>query len=297
MAGTLLVDALVGQGTAGQLHPQRLHRRSVDDDGLGVLHPVAILQILGDGGGIGQAQIHQAGLGVGEEGFQVVGQGVALCLPLLGHDVGDVDAQGVGLSHRLGHAIHQQVGDDAGVQAPRPQEDDVRLADGVQRSRQRRRVLRLHAHLGDAAVLGTLEGGDFGFSHHRRAVFKLRHHVHILVGHRQHLPRDGQDLAHACYRLVKGGGDTVQRRQEQVAEALPCQAPLLEPVVQQVFHDGFRVGHSLQAAADVARRGHPQVLPQHAGAAAIVGHGDDGGQVVGIVFQTPQHGGQPGAAA
>lgn len=226
----------------------------------------------------------------------MVGQGIALRLPLLGHDVGNVNAQGVGLGYRLRHAVHQQVGDDAGVQTPRPQEDDVRLADGVQRSRQRRRMLRLHAHLGDAAVLGTLECGNLGLPFHRSAVFKLCHHVHVLIGYRQHLSRDGQNLAHPSYRLVKGGRDAIQRCQEQISKALPCQAALLEPVVQQVFHDGFCIGHGLQATADVARRGHPQILPQHSGAAAVIGHSDNGGQVVGIVFQTPQHGGQSGAA-
>ncbi|CAN4032092.1 DNA (cytosine-5-)-methyltransferase, partial [Dysosmobacter welbionis] len=66
----------------------------------------------------------------GEDGGDVVGYGVALRLPLLGHDVADIDLQGVGLPDRLHDAIHQQIGDDAGVQAAGPQDDHIRVGDG-----------------------------------------------------------------------------------------------------------------------------------------------------------------------
>ena len=39
------------------------------------------------------------------------------------------------------------------------------------------------------------------------------------------------------------------------------------------------------------------LLPQDSGAAAVVGHSDDGGEILGVFFQPPQHGGQPRPAA
>ena len=97
-------------------------------------------------------------------------------------------------------------------------------------------------HLSDAAVLPLLAVEDLGLPHHAGAVFKLRFKLHVRRGHRQDPARDGQDLAHAAHRRVKGGGDAVQRRQEEVAEALPCQGPLGKPVAHQLAHQRLRVG-------------------------------------------------------
>ena len=154
-------------------------------------------------------------------------------------------------------------------------------------------------HVFDAAVLGLLEPADFGLAHHRRAVFKGGLQLHVGVGHGQNPARDGQDLAHPGHGLVEGVGDAVEGGQNQVAEGLPRQTPrvLGEAVRQQLRHDGLGVGQRLHTVADVPRRGHSQVLAQHAGPAAVVGHGDDGGQVFGIALQSPQHGAQARPAA
>ena len=46
-----------------------------------------------------------------------------------------------------------------------------------------------------------------------------------------------------------------------------------------------------------AGRQHPDVPPQHTAAAAVVRHGDDGGQIFRVFFQPAQHGGKARAAA
>ena len=224
--------------------------------------------------------------------------GVALRLALLGHDVGDVNLQGIGFGDGLGHALHQQIGDDAGIQAAGTQEDHVRLPDGLQSALQGRRTFRQQAHPPDAAVLPFLAVEDFRLAQDLGAIFKLCLQLDVGGGHREHPAGDGQDLAHAADRLIEAAaGNTVEGRQEQVAEALPLEGALGEAVVEQLSHQGLHVGQGFQAVSHVPRRQHPQFLAEYAGAAAVVRHRDDGGEVVGVPLQTPQHGGEARSAA
>ena len=156
-----------------------------------------------------------------KNGLDMVCVGVALRLPFLCHDVGDVDFQRVCVRDGLGYPLHQQVGDDAGIQASGSQEDHVRLPDGLQGGLQGRRALRKQPYPPDAAVLPLFAVEDLRLPEDRGAVFKFRLQLNIGVGHRNHPTGDGQDLAHAAHRLVEvSSGDAVEGRQEQVAEAL-----------------------------------------------------------------------------
>ena len=141
----------------------------------------------------------------------------------------------------------------------------------------------------DTAVLCFFKGKNFGLSAHAGAVFKGGLQLHIGVGHRQDPPGDGHDLTHPGHRLVKGVGDAVQRRQQQVPKRLACQPPLGEAVGQQLLHQRLRIGQGLHTVADVPRGRHPQILPEHAGATDVIRHGDDGGQVSGIELQAPEN--------
>ena len=149
----------------------------------------------------------------------------------------------------------------------------------------------------DTAVLLLLEGGDLRLPRHPRAVLKDRLQLHVGAGHRNDFAGDGQHMAHLGNRLLKGACHSVEGGQEQIAEGLPRQGALGEAVGQQLLHDGLGVGQGFHTVADIPRRGHPQVLAQPPGAAPVVGHGDDGGEVPGISFQSPQQGGQPRPAA
>ena len=222
---------------------------------------------------------------------------IPLCLPLLRHDITDVNFQGTGLPDGLHDTIHQQVGDDAGIQAPRRQHHHLRLPDGLHRLRQGLGTAGQQIHPADAAVLLLLALKDAGLPHHPYAVFKLRLQLDILIGHRQHPTGDGQHLTQALYRPVKTGHDAVESRQKEIAEALARQLSLREAVVHQLGHQGFGIGQRLQTVADISRRKHPQVLPQPPGAAAVVGHRDDGRDILRITLQATQQGGQARAAA
>ena len=59
----------------------------------------------------------------------------------------------------------------------------------------------------------------------------------------------------------------------------------------------FGIGEGNEAVPDVARGNHVELLAQAAGAAPIIRHGDDGGQIRGVVFQAVQEGGETGASS
>ena len=196
---------------------------------------------------------------------------VAVSLAVLGHDVQDVFPNRPGAADGLADAVDQEIGDDAGIEAPRPDDDDIRLTDGVDAVLKRLRVLRHKAHLPDAAVVDLLCVENLALSERAGAVVEFRLQIDVLIRHRKDASRDGKDLSHPLHRLVKRTGDAVHRRKEQIAEALPREAPLGEAVVQQLAHRLFRVGQRQNAAPDIAGRQHPEILAQRAGASVRVG--------------------------
>ena len=168
---------------------------------------------------------------------------------------------------------------------------------GLYRCVQRLGMLRQQAYRLNAAVLLLFTIENMGLAQHGSAIFKGGLQLDVFIGHRKHPPRDGQHLAETRHRLIKAGHNVVQRRQQQIAQTLTCQRAVGEPVGHQLSHQRLAVGQRLQAAADIAGSGHTQVLPQHTGAAAVVRHGDDGGDIPGIELQTPQQRAQSRAAA
>ena len=97
--------------------------------------------------------------------------------------------------------------------------------------------------------------------------------------------------------MLEVPGDLGHRHDEKVPERVPVQAALLEAVLEEGGHERLDVGQCCDALAEVARRQDPVLGTEPAGAAPVVGHGDDRGQVSGVLLESPQQGGEPGAPA
>ncbi len=54
-------------------------------------------------------------------------------LPMLGHQIADINDLRLGRADGLGHAIHQQIGQDAGIEIARAKHDHIGPADDVNR--------------------------------------------------------------------------------------------------------------------------------------------------------------------
>ena len=113
--------------------------------------------------------------------------------------------------------------------------------------------------------------------------------------------RDGHDLAphgedpvHQADAVLEvaaldggHGGD------QQVAEGVAGQSGRLagrlrEPVLEDLAHQRLGVGEGHDAVADVADGRDAELVAQDAGRAAVVGHGDDRGQVARVLLEAPQ---------
>ena len=84
-------------------------------------------------------------------------------------------------------------------------------------------------------------------------------------------------MAHGIRKITC---DVSQSRQEEVAEAVPLQsAPGLESVLEQTGEEGAVLRQRHHTIADIAGRQDIELSPQPPRTAAIVGNGDDGGDI------------------
>src|SRR5581483_8400992 len=85
---------------------------------------------------------------------------------------------------------------------------------------------------------------------------------------------------------------------EEVAEAVSLEAgALVEAVLEQACHQGLGLRQRRDAVTQVPRWQDAQLLSQAPRGAAIVSHGDDGGEVAGVLLEAAQEDGHAGAAA
>ncbi len=241
----------------------------------------------------------QAGADVALDGAQVRGRHHAVRLAGLGHKVEQQDDPGPALGDRLADARNEQVGNDRGVERAGPEQDGVGALErghGRREGGRRGRVeldagqlLARHAHRALAFVDGA---GDAASAE-----------PHVDERRRVDLAPHRQDRLGGHDRLVKIAGDAGQGGQEEVAEGMADQAAAVrEAVLEEARQQVLVVGQRDDAVADVARRQHAELAPQASGGAAVVGDGDDAGELAQpraahLVLEAAQQRRQPGAAA
>ena len=191
-----------------------------------------------------------------------------------------------GGAYRLGHVLHQQVGQDTGIDVTRPQDDSVSPFNRLQHR-------RIHISLGvkpdivNAHVQVVPAQVNNRFPEKFLAVFQPGHQGRMGKGNRQHLASNPQHLG----RLFNGGdgvsGDLGEGGQQQVAKVMAVQAVAgTEAVVEEAAHQvalGIFRSQGHQALPDVPRRQLAQLLPQPPGTTPAVGHCYDSGQVAVLV--------------
>ena len=78
---------------------------------------------------------------------------------------------------------------------------------------------------------------------------------------------------------------------------MALQSAALEAVLEELGHERLRLRESGDALADIAGGKDAELAPERAGAAAVIGDGDDGGEVGGVELESAQEGGKAGATA
>ena len=122
---------------------------------------------------------------------------------------------------------------------------------------------------------------------------------------RHDLAAHGEDPVHLADALLEVAAlDRGHRREQQVADGVPGQAAATRPSAPagKRYWSSSLISGSASASAAMQLRmsptgGMPELLAQHARRAAVVGDGDDRGQVAGVLLEAAQQRRQPGPAA
>jgi len=268
---------------------------------VGQAHPVGFGRWDGVEAVVGQHVGEGALVDVTDQGLEMVVGVVTVGLAFLGGNIAhiDLDRRPRGF-HCLGDFFHQQVGDDAGVEAARPGHNHISFEDGMHGLGIGARRVWIEIDMVDASTGGDL--GDQRFPAHppqpASLVGHIGHQADQVEGRGQHPPAHGQDPAGLQQPLLERPRDPGHRRQVEVAKGVPIQPGAAgKTVLEELGDDGLGLRERRQVVAEVAGREQAQTRAQPAGAAAVIGDGDDGGEMVGVVLQPAQDGGHTGAAA
>ena len=230
----------------------------------------------GDGGGVDDGVVEDALAGVVVEDFYVLAGGKAEALVGLGHEVADVDAACGRGGEGLWNAVHEQVGDERGVEGAGAEGDEVSGGDGGDGFGERRRIGGVEHELVDAARAG----GDAGFAVDDGAIVHACGEGDVGVGGGIDVSAGGEDLRGHVNGLCEVSSDVGEGGDEEIAEGVAAELTLIETELEEAGEEVLVFGEGDHAVADVAGGEHVEVVAEPAGGASVIGDGDDGGEVV-----------------
>lgn len=209
-------------------------------------------------------------------GAQVFTESVMGGLAGLRHQIGDIHARGLGARNGVGNFRDQQIRNDAGVKGTRSHEDEIRILKGFNGFGESAHTAGHKLNLAD----GRAAAGDFRLAADALAVGERGSEVHIGNRGGEDTAADGKDFTGDMNGFGKVAGDMGERGEEQVAEIVADQAaPGVKAVLEKAAEQRFVFRKRDHAVADVTRRQHAVFAAKTAGTAAIVGDGDNRGQV------------------
>ena len=205
----------------------------------------------------------------------MLGGGEAEGLVGLGHKVADVDAGGAGGGEGFRDAADEQIGDERGVERAGAEGDEVGGGDGFESSGERFGVggssmsSRMRWRLAVMLVSPRTSG----------AVVHAGGQGDVGGGGGVDAAAGGENLRGQLHGLGEVAGDVGERGDEEVAEVVAFEVALREAVLEETGEEMLVFGERDHAVADVAGGEHVEVFAEAAGGAAVVGDGDDGGEV------------------
>src|SRR5205823_11504330 len=181
-AGVVAEDAvLLEEIVEDDSETELLKRLKIDSYGFRALRAIAAGHVGRNGLAIGNDEIDDALRDVLLDGAKMIGEGVAGGFAGLGHQVGDVDARGLGFGDGGGNFRDHQVRKDAGVERARAEQNQIRFLDGFDGPGE-----RTHAARGKLEPLdGRAAGGDARFAVNGAAVFERGDEMHVRERRRE----------------------------------------------------------------------------------------------------------------
>ena len=121
---------------------------------------------------------------------------------------------------------------------------------------------------------------------------------HVRRRRRKHAPLDGENLRRLVQRLFHVARDLRHGSDEEIAEAVPLELrAALEAILEELLHQGLRIGKRDEAVPQIARRNDSQLFPEPARRAAVVGDRHDRRHVARRLLDAAQQHGKPVPAA
>ena len=268
----VLLDEIIEDDAEAEL----LELGEIDGHRFGAFRAVAAGDIGRDGTVVGDHPINDTVRNVFLNGAKVIGERVAGGLAGLRHQIGDVHARRLGLGNGSGDFRDQQIRENAGVERAGTEKNQVGLLDGINGTGE-----RTHAARGEAEFLdrGTA-GGDARFAVDGAVVFERGDEVDVRKRRRKDAAANGEDFAADADGFGEIAGDVRERGEKEIAEIVAGEAAAgVKAILKQAAEQGFVFRKGDHAVADVAGRKNTVLAAQTAGAAAVVGDGDDGGEV------------------
>ena len=228
------------------------------------------------------------------EGGDVIGQVHPHRLAQLGRDVADEHPERGRRRDRLADLRQQEARQEARVDAAWPEDDQLRVGDRGQRVLACSGISRR-----DPGAVDPPRSRDDRLAVDDRPVVEPGMHRERRGGGRQDLAADRQDAVRQPDRLLEvavlelgHGGE------EDVPDRVPAEGPAArrrrvggrsrETMLQDLADERLVVGERGEAAADVADRRDRHRVAEDAGRAAVVGDGDDRGQVARALLEAAQ---------
>ena len=121
---------------------------------------------------------------------------------------------------------------------------------------------------------------DVRFAGDDRAVFEFGFEGDVLRGGWENAAADRQHLRRDAHGLGKVAGDVGERGEKKIAETVAGKpAPGGKAILKKFAEQVFVLRKRDHAIADIAGRENAVFAAQAAGTAAVVGDGDDGGEI------------------
>src|SRR5216683_23523 len=249
----------------------------IDGHRFGALRAVTPSHIGRDGLAIGDDPIDDAARDVLLNGAEMIGKGVAGGFAGLGHQIGNVDARGLGFGDGAGNFRDKKVRKNAGVERAGAQKNEVGLLDGFEGFGE-----RAHAARGKCEFLDrrAAAGGDAGFAVNGAAVFERGNGMNVRKRRWKNAAANRQHFAADADGFGKIAGDVGECGEEKIAEIVADESAAgVKTILEKPAEKGFIFRKSDHAVADVAGRQDAIFPAEAAGAAAVIGVGDDGGEI------------------
>ena len=173
---------------------------------------------------------------------------------------------------------------------------------------------RAHAARGEAQFLdGRAAGGDAGLAVNGAAIFEFGDKVDVRKRGGKNAAANGEHFAADADGFGEITGDVRERGKKKIAEIVADQAAAgMKAVLEEPAEQRFILRKRDHAVANVAGRKNAILAAQAAGAAAVIGDGDDGSKIgdgmfgagvfvrcgeMTMFFQAAKESGEAGAAA